>query len=95
MVARADHKYVKMGWESKLKPTEVLAILPTEAQQLSQQHQSLYREVRWFDLYGIGIEIWAGFGSVGVTEKNIWANYEQLFTLFCFKCSWSKKNTLN
>ena len=48
MVARADHKYVKMGWESKLKPTEVLAILPTEAQQLSQQHKSHYREVpRW------------------------------------------------
>ena len=23
-------------------------------------------------------EIWAGFGSVGSTEKKIWANYEQL-----------------
>ena len=31
------------------------------------------------DFYGTGIEIWAGFGPVGITEKkNIWANYEQL-----------------
>ena len=29
--------------------------------------------------YGTGIEIWAGFRPVGITEKkNIWANYEQL-----------------
>ena len=31
------------------------------------------------DFYGTGIEIWAGFGLVGITEKkNIWANYGQL-----------------
>ena len=30
------------------------------------------------DFYGTGIEIWAGFGLVGITEKNTWANYEQL-----------------
>ena len=31
------------------------------------------------DFYGTGIEIWAGFGPVGNTErKNYWANYEQL-----------------
>ena len=40
------------------------------------------------DFYGTGIEIWAGFGPVGITEKtNIWANYEQLlrpvFSSFC------------
>ena len=28
--------------------------------------------------YRTGIEIWAGFGPVGSTEKNIWADYEQL-----------------
>ena len=33
------------------------------------------------DFYGTGIEIWAGFGPGGITEKNkkIWVNYEQLF----------------
>ena len=32
------------------------------------------------DFYGTGIEIWAGFGLIGITEKKkIWANYEQLF----------------
>ena len=34
------------------------------------------------DFYGTGIEIWAGFGPVGITKKiNIWANYEQLLRL--------------
>ena len=28
------------------------------------------------DFYGTGIEIWAGFGPVGITEKN-GADYEQ------------------
>ena len=31
------------------------------------------------DFYGTGIEIWAGFGPVGITEKKNWADYEQLF----------------
>ena len=30
------------------------------------------------DFYGTGIEIWAGFGPVGITEKKNWADYEQL-----------------
>ena len=30
------------------------------------------------DFYGTGIEIWAGFGPVGNTEKKVWADYEQL-----------------
>ena len=25
--------------------------------------------------YGTGIEIWAGFGPVGVTKKKTWADY--------------------
>ena len=29
------------------------------------------------DIYGTGIEIWAGFGPFGITEKK-WADYEQL-----------------
>jgi hypothetical protein len=28
--------------------------------------------------YGTEFEIWAGFGPVGSTEKNIWGDYEQL-----------------
>ena len=30
------------------------------------------------DFYGIGIEIWAGFGLVGITEGKNWADNEQL-----------------
>ena len=30
------------------------------------------------NFYGTGIDIWAGFGPVGITEKKIWAYYEQL-----------------
>ena len=31
------------------------------------------------DFYGTGIDVWSGFGPVGITEKkHIWANYEQL-----------------
>ena len=32
------------------------------------------------DFYGTGIEIWAGFGPVGITEKNISVDLEQLLT---------------
>ena len=39
---------------------------------------------------GIEIEIWAGFGPVGSTEKS-WADYEQnLRSVFMF--SWAKKD---
>ena len=31
--------------------------------------------------YGAEIKIWAGFGQVGSTEKNDWANYEQLLRM--------------
>ena len=34
------------------------------------------------DFYGTGIEIWAGFGPVGITKKTIWVNYEQLLRPF-------------
>ena len=30
------------------------------------------------NFYGTEIEIWAGFGPVGITEKKIGADYEQL-----------------
>ena len=43
------------------------------------------------DFYGRGIEIWAGFGPVGITEKKILADYEQLFRLVFFKFSLAKK----
>ena len=38
------------------------------------------------NFYGTKIEIRAGFGPVGITEKKIWANYEQLLRAFflCF-----------
>ena len=36
------------------------------------------------DFYETGIEIWTGFGPVGITEekKKIWVYYEQLFPSF-------------
>ena len=34
------------------------------------------------DFYGIGIEIRAGFGLIGSTEKRVWADYESTFSCF-------------
>ena len=34
------------------------------------------------DFYGTGIEIWAGFGPIGSTEKRVLADYEQLLRVF-------------
>ena len=56
---------------------------------------SHYREVPWWEIfYGTGIEIWAGFGPVGNTEKKNWADYEQLFRVFfsCFQGQKKRKN---
>jgi hypothetical protein len=42
------------------------------------------------DFYGTGIEIWAGFGPVGITEKKLgqlWATFEAGY----FMSSWAKK----
>ena len=39
-------------------------------------------EVPVLSIYGTGIEIWAGFGPVGITKKTIWVNYEQLLRPF-------------
>ena len=44
------------------------------------------------DFCGTGIEIWTGFGPVGIAEKtNIWADYEQLFRPFFFHVFIGKK----
>ena len=40
--------------------------------------------------YGTEYEIWADFGPVGNTEKNVWADYEQLLRAF-FSCFHGKK----
>ena len=45
------------------------------------------------DFYGTGIEIWAEFGAVGITEKKNWADYEQLMRpVFVVKKKKEKKN---
>ena len=45
------------------------------------------------DFYGTGIEIWAGFGPVGITEKKkIWADYEQLLRPFFSYFHGQRKN---
>ena len=43
------------------------------------------------DFYGTGIEIWAGFGPIGSTEKRVWADYEQILGWF-FHVFRGKKN---
>ena len=45
-----------------------------------------YRSRTGRHFYGKGNEIWAGFGPVGNTEKNFWADYEQLLraVFLCF-----------
>ena len=43
--------------------------------------------------YGTEIEIWAGFGPFGSTEKKIGANYEQVLRAF-FSCFHRQKNKL-
>ena len=42
------------------------------------------------DFYGTGIEIWAGFGPVVITEKKNLADYKQLLRLF-FSCFHGQK----
>jgi hypothetical protein len=37
------------------------------------------------NFYGTEIEIWAGFGSVGNTEKTIGVDYEWFFQVFMGK----------
>ena len=58
-----------------------LRSLHPEMKKIYNLRQSHYREVpRWEILYETGIEIWAGFGPVGITEKKkyIGADYKQL-----------------
>jgi hypothetical protein len=43
------------------------------------------------DFYGTGIEIWAGFGPVGITEKTNWAVYDQLIRPVFSSFHWQKK----
>ena len=47
------------------------------------------------DFFGTRIEIWAGFGPVGINEKKekIWANYEELFMRF-FQAFIAKKTVV-
>ena len=55
--------------------------------------KSLERSPSVGDFYGTGIEILAGFGPVGITEKkNIWADYEQLLRPFFQVFAGRKKN---
>ena len=42
------------------------------------ESKSLHISCAVSNFYGTEIEIWAGFGLVGNSEKKIWADYEQL-----------------
>ena len=52
--------------------------------------QSQCIEDVWRHFNGTENEIWAGFGPVGNTEINNWANYEQLLSMF-FSCFHGQK----
>jgi hypothetical protein len=58
------------------------------------ENKSLYisREGRHF--YGTKNEIWAGFGSVGNTEKKFGADYEQLLRVIFFMFSGEKSSII-
>ena len=49
--------------------------------------KSLYISQEVSNFNGTEIEIWAGFGQVGNTEKKNWVVYEGVFFTF----SWAKK----
>ena len=53
--------------------------------------KSLYISRAASNFYRTGIEIWAGFGPVGNTEKTIGADYEQLLRSV-FSCSQGQKH---
>ena len=45
------------------------------------------------DFYGTGIEIWAGFGRIGSTEKRVWTDYEKILWVV-FSCFQEQKKCL-
>ena len=47
--------------------------------------KSLYISQAVSNFYGTEIEIWAGFGPVGITEKKIWAFLGRFFQVFMGK----------
>ena len=51
--------------------------------------KSLYISCAVNNFYGTEIEIWAGFGPVGSTEKNL-ADYEQFLRAIFSMFSWPK-----
>ena len=52
--------------------------------------KSLWKSPAIEDFYGTGIEIWAGFGPVGITEQKTFDQIMRNFWAF-IKFSWSKK----
>ena len=56
--------------------------------------KSLYSSCAESHFCGPEYEIWADFGPVGKTEKENWANYEQLLRTV-FSCFMGKKNVYN
>ena len=68
-----------------------LRSLHPEMKKIYNLRQSHYREVpRWEILYETRIEILAGFGPVGITEKKNRADYVQLLRPF-FSCFHGQK----
>ena len=52
--------------------------------------KSLYISCAADNFYGTDIEIWAGFGPVGSTEKKIGTYYEQFLKAVFLIFSWTK-----
>ena len=68
-------------------PLEMETLWELIANSVVMQAKSLYISRAVSNFYGTEIEIWAGFGPVGNTEKKIVADYEQLLRVFfsCFR----------
>jgi hypothetical protein len=56
------------------------------SQRYIPQPKSLYESQAVSNFYGTEMEIWAGFGPVGITGKKFWVDFEQLLrvVLSCF-----------
>ena len=79
----------KLAWRFKRNCAFCL-LYSSSKHLLSQSHYMYISHV--VSNYGTEIEIWAGFGPVGSTEKKLGANYEQHLRL-AFSCFQGQNNT--
>ena len=74
-------------WYVITMPLEMETLWELIANSVVMQAKSLNISHAVSNFYGTEIQIWAGFGPVGNTEKKIVADYEQLLRVYfsCFR----------